>query len=183
MSIGTLSIIAGIITTIYQFLKISELNEGHRAASISWGKFYNTLKTTVARHPLDRLPPKEIIKIYQDEYERLVEISPDILSNVLKKFNNNFNTNNELVKPEICNKLNTTQIYDMNEEERQKMINIVNNVSSKNKYVDTLFTINNRLPNENENENENETNLVINIDNGSNGSISSNSSNVSRTSI
>ena len=35
MGIGTLSIIAGIITTIYQFLQISELNEGYRAAAIS----------------------------------------------------------------------------------------------------------------------------------------------------
>ena len=43
ISIGTLSIIAGIITTIYQFLKIAELNEGHRVASLSWGKFYRNI--------------------------------------------------------------------------------------------------------------------------------------------
>ena len=57
-----MSIIAGIITTIYQFLKISELNEGHRSASISWGKFYNNLKTIVLRHPLDRLSQMKLLK-------------------------------------------------------------------------------------------------------------------------
>ena len=41
MGIGSLSIIAGIITTIHQFLQISELNEGYRASSISWNKLYN----------------------------------------------------------------------------------------------------------------------------------------------
>ena len=73
MGIGTLSIIAGIITTIYQFLQISELNEGYRVA-ISWNKYYNTLKTLVLRHPLDRMPPNQAIK-YQDEYERLIDFS------------------------------------------------------------------------------------------------------------
>ena len=83
MSIGSLSIIAGIITTIYQFLKISELNEGHRVAAVSWGKFHNNLKTLVLRHPLDRLSPNHAIKIYQDEYDHLIE-APVILKSVLK---------------------------------------------------------------------------------------------------
>ena len=47
IGIGSLSLIAGIITTIYQFLQISELNEGHRVAAISWSKFSNTLKKLV----------------------------------------------------------------------------------------------------------------------------------------
>ena len=71
MGIGSLSIIAGIITTIYQFLKVSELNEGHRVAAVSWGKFHNNLKTLVLRHPLDRLSPNHAIKIYQHEYDHL----------------------------------------------------------------------------------------------------------------
>ena len=45
VAIGTLSIIAGIISTIYQFLKISEINEGHRIATLSWGKFHRNLET------------------------------------------------------------------------------------------------------------------------------------------
>jgi len=55
MGIGSLSIIAGIITTIYQFLQVSELNEGYRAAAIAWNKLHNNLKTLIMRHPLDRI--------------------------------------------------------------------------------------------------------------------------------
>ena len=83
MGIGTLSIIAGIITTIHQFLKISELNEGHRVAAGSWGKFHNALKTLALRHPLDRMPPNQAIELYKDEYDRLFELSPEILKNIL----------------------------------------------------------------------------------------------------
>ena len=37
MIIGSINILAGIITTIQQFLKIGQLNESHRVSSISWG--------------------------------------------------------------------------------------------------------------------------------------------------
>ena len=63
ITIGTLSLIAGIITTIYQFLKISEINEGHRVAMLSWGKFSRNLEAELSRHPLDRTLASELIKI------------------------------------------------------------------------------------------------------------------------
>jgi len=177
MTIGTLSIIAGIITTIYQFLKISELNEAHRSATISWGKFYNTLKTTVARHPLDRASPSELIKIYQDEYERMIEISPDILPKVLTNFNSVFKQNAELVKPEICSKLDTTKIYNMTDEDREKMINSINNVKTNKKFVDTFFRLNGRNPSETELQSvRDSTNLNMDINDGS---ISSNITTIS----
>ena len=167
MSIGTMSIIAGIITTIYQFLKISEYNEGHRVASISWGKFYNNLKTTGLRHPLDRITPNEAIKIYKEEYDRLIEVSPDILPKVLKKFNNKFKKNNDLVKPEIGNKLNKTKIYQMDDEERQKMIDTITNVKTNKKFVNTFFHLNGRTPSENEINSVNEsTHLNMDISSG-----------------
>ena len=43
MVIGALNILVGIVTTIKQFLKISELNEGHRVSSISWDKYYRNI--------------------------------------------------------------------------------------------------------------------------------------------
>jgi len=176
MSIGSMSIIAGIITTIYQFLKISEYNEGHRVASISWGKFYNNLKTTGLRHPLDRITPNDAIKIYKDEYDRLIEVSPDILPKVLTKFNNQFKKNIELVKPEIGNKLETTKIYQMNDEDRQQMINTLNNVKHNKKFVNTFFNLNGRTPSENEINSVNES-THLNMDISSNSDNDNNSEN------
>ena len=86
MAVGSLSIIAGIITTIYQFLKISELNESHRVASLSWGKFYRDINAELIRHPLDRIPADEFIKNCKEEYNRLVEISPFIPQKILNNF-------------------------------------------------------------------------------------------------
>ena len=122
ISIGTLSIIAGIITTVYQFLKIAELNEGHRVASLSWGKFYRNIKTELTRHPLDRTSPKELIKISRDEYDRLVELSPFMPLSIIHEFNTKFKKKIELTKPEICDELNTTNVFKMDEADRMKLI-------------------------------------------------------------
>ena len=122
ISIGTLSIIAGIITTVYQFLKIAELNEGHRVSTLSWGKFYRNIKTELSRHPLDRMPPLEMIKISRDEYDRLVELSPFMPMKVINEFNSKFKQNLDLTKPEICDELNSTSVFTLKEEERKKLI-------------------------------------------------------------
>ena len=60
MVVGSLNIIAGIVTTVSQYLKISELNESNRVAYLSWGKFYRDVKTELLKHPLDRMRPKEL---------------------------------------------------------------------------------------------------------------------------
>ena len=129
IGIGTLSIIAGIITTIYQFLKIAEVNEGHRVSSLSWGKFFRNIKTELTRHPLDRMSPLELIKISRDEYDRLVELSPIMPINVIKEFNSKFNKNIDLTKPEICDELTSTNIFQLDDNAREKLIREINHLN------------------------------------------------------
>ena len=126
ISIGSLSIIAGIITTIYQFLKISEINEAHRVSLLSWSKFYIDIEAELARHPLDRTYPSELIKISKNEYNRLLEISPFIPKKVLNEFNKKFKNNYDLIKPEIGNNINPLHLYQMDDKKRTEMINNLN---------------------------------------------------------
>ena len=48
------NIIAGIITTVSQFLNINELAESHRVAGISWDKFYRNIRVELVKCPEDR---------------------------------------------------------------------------------------------------------------------------------
>tara|TARA_R110002153_G_scaffold254984_2_gene413520 strand:- start:307 stop:1218 length:912 start_codon:yes stop_codon:yes gene_type:complete len=113
--IGTVNIIAGIITTIQQFLKISEYNEAHRACSISWGKFYRNIKVELAKDPKERSNVKLLLKSQKEEFDRLMEISPPISERVIRRFKTTFcnpdspNYDAELKKPEICGALETTR--------------------------------------------------------------------------
>jgi hypothetical protein len=150
MGIGSLSIIAGIITTISQFLQISELNEGYKTAAISWNKLHTDLKTLIARHPLDRMSPNQAIKLYKEQYEHLFEVSPPITKKVQAMFNSKFKKSANLIKPEICNKLDPTDIFEMSNLERECMINKLNNVKKNTMITETFFNINGREAEEDE---------------------------------
>jgi hypothetical protein len=122
MGIGAFNIFAGIITTIYQFLKISELNEGHRVAALYWGKFYRNLRTELSKHPLDRSNHESVITNAKEEYDRLLEMSPMIPQKVLGEFNNKYGNMHGFTRPEIVTTRFGTNIYDMTDTDRKEMV-------------------------------------------------------------
>lgn len=134
MIIGGINILAGIITTIQQFLKINELNESHRVASISWDKFYRRVKVELSKNPAERQPVIEFFNRCTDEYDRLMEASPmideDILALFKKTFDGSFTKDSvklefkEISKPEICDTMETVKksIYKKSEEHKKSQI-------------------------------------------------------------
>lgn len=126
MTVGGLNIFAAIVTTISQFLKISEMNEGHRVASYSWGKYYRHIRTELAKHPLDRINPTDMLAMAKEEYDRLLELSPMIPKQVIEEFNKTFLRNNKIAKPEICDVIIPTTVFNMTKEERLDMVHKFN---------------------------------------------------------
>jgi len=122
MIIGAVNITAGIITTIQQFLKISELNEAHRVASLAWDKFYRKIKVELCKNPDERTPVVEFFKSATEEYDRLMEASPSIEADILLLFNRKFGNKftDEFAKPEICDSLISVRsvIYKKSDKEK-----------------------------------------------------------------
>ena len=111
MFVGAFNILAGIISTIQQFLKITQLNESHRVSSIAWDKFYRNIKIELAKHPNERMHAVQMIKMSKEEYDRLMETSPNIPPEIILMFKTSFqNSENyeDIVKPEICDVLVST---------------------------------------------------------------------------
>lgn len=114
MAVGALNIIAGIISTIAQFLKLNELNESHRVSSIAWDKFYRNIKIELAKNPRERVPVGQMIKMSKEEFDRLMETSPVIDQVIISKFNKTFKDKEEFLKikkPEICDDLVSTELF------------------------------------------------------------------------
>jgi len=114
MVIGSLNIMAGIISTIQQFLKINELKESHRISSISWDKFYRNIKVELAKKPDERIPIEQMLKMCKEEYDRLIETSPKIETVIIDKFKKTFKGTphyEKIKKPEICDELITTDLF------------------------------------------------------------------------
>lgn len=128
MGIGAVNIFAGILTTIQQFLKVSEMNEAHRVASISWDKFYRNTKVELAKSPAERIPVLQLLKSSKEEFDRLMETSPSISKQIIDDFKTTFsdgvhklkgkldrssmsnrqNAYLDLIKPEICDSIIST---------------------------------------------------------------------------
>jgi len=124
MGVGSLNLIAGIISTIQQFLKISELNESHRVASIAWDKFYRNIKIELAKPPRERIPVTQMMKLTKEEFDRLMETCPQIPQKIVLKFKETFKTSQEfslIHKPEICDELVPTEKFKYVSKEEPKI--------------------------------------------------------------
>lgn len=124
IGIGSFNILAGIITTVSQFLKLNELTESHRVASIAWDKFHRSIRLELIKCPEERLDVSYFMKTSRDEFDRLMETCPPINKDIADLFRleltkgkdkseitrklKNFN---RLIKPEIFNEL--TSIKDV----------------------------------------------------------------------
>jgi hypothetical protein len=113
MMVGTINISVGILTTIQQYLKISELNESHRISSIGWDKFARNIRIELAKTPDERMSAGDFLKFSRDEFDKLMEISPFVPDLVIDEFKKKVkeggddNISNRpkkgLVKPDIMN--------------------------------------------------------------------------------
>ena len=141
IGIGSLNILAGIITTVSQFLKINELSEAHRVSSISWDKFYRNIRVELVKCPQDRINVGYLIKSSKDEYDRLMETCPIIDTNIINKFNKTFKFKSQidddkkkdalksLSKPEILDSLESTKniVYKIDKKSNDNLMNIIKN--------------------------------------------------------
>jgi len=114
MVVGGVNILGGIISTIQQFLKITQLNEAHRVSSIAWDKFYRNIKIELAKHPKERMHVIQMLKICKEEFDRLMETSPVIPDKIITQFKSSFKNNNDfekICKPEVCDVLTSTEKF------------------------------------------------------------------------
>ena len=98
---GFLNLSAGLITTVAQFLRVSELLEGHRAASIAYSKFSRNISVELSL-PVDERScgGREFIAGRRMELDRLIEQSPNVPLHIVKMFGKKFEKS-EFIKPDI----------------------------------------------------------------------------------
>jgi hypothetical protein len=120
-AIGGVSLLAGMLTTLNNLLKWSQLEEGNRVASIAWGKFQRLIAVELALKPDDRMDSMDFLKICRAELDRLIEQSPPIPGAVIKQFEDKFGTIKDIKKPDICGSIEHTSVYDSSETRLKKL--------------------------------------------------------------
>jgi len=111
-AIGGISLFAGLLTTIGNYLRYAQLEESHRVASISWGKFQRQVAVELALDPNERIDAMDFLKICRTELDRLIEQSPPIPEDSILLFQTNFGEIEGLKKPDICGSLEHTRVFE-----------------------------------------------------------------------
>jgi len=114
-AIGGISLVAGLLTTVGNYLRYAQFEESHRVAGISWGKFQRLVAVELALAPNDRMDSMDFIKICRTELDRLIEQSPPIPKEYVSSFEKKFGRIKDLKKPEICGALEHTNIFESSE--------------------------------------------------------------------
>jgi hypothetical protein len=103
--VGIVTISTGVLTSINQLIKAPQCSEGHRIASIAYGKLYRVISNELALRRDQRTNAQEFLKVIRVEQDRLEESCPVIHSNIIRRFNEKVESNVTLEKPEIVGEL------------------------------------------------------------------------------
>ena len=85
--IGAANILSAILGTIAQYINVAGMLEGHRFASISWDKYARGIQVELGKVRSDRQEPNSYLKRCQEDFDRLIEISPNFSNDVIEWFN------------------------------------------------------------------------------------------------
>ena len=119
--IGAVSIFAGILTTVGNFLRFAQGSEAHRVAGIAWGKLQRQIAVEVGISPHDREEGISFLQNCRQDLDRPVEQSPPIPDKVIAAFEKEFKDNPTLKRPDICHGLEHTTIFNSTKPRMMKM--------------------------------------------------------------
>ena len=98
-----LNVVAGILTSISKFSQSLPLSEAHSLMCVSWSKFYRCIDMELSLDVKHRGNVVEFIMKSREEYDKLLDDSPDIPAISIKAFLAQFPEKEN--KPDVCNGL------------------------------------------------------------------------------
>ncbi len=127
--IGAINIASGMITTIAQYLRVSERSEGHRVAALAYGKLARNIGSELnlprGERATSGLP---LVRVCRTEMDRLEEQSPDIDADVVAKFEST-HADVDLARPSIVD-IHPITVYTAEETADERVANVVANAAS-----------------------------------------------------
>lgn len=111
LCVGAVNIFTGILTTLQNFFRYAQNSQSHLNAAVGWSKLYRNVKTELALERSKRKSANDFIKITRAEYDRLMEQSPVVPSDIIQKFKKSIFYDEKLILPDIVNNITHTDIY------------------------------------------------------------------------
>ena len=115
LAVGGVSIFTSILSSVAQFLKVSQLSESHRMSYLSWEKFHSTIKFQLNKRRKNRDDLKDFISLVVPEYQRLKEISADIPKHICEQVKRNKKNLSKMQVPYMLNGFHPVVAYKEDE--------------------------------------------------------------------
>lgn len=111
ISLGVGSLVLGVLNSIGTYFGWSRRAEGHRIASIQYGKLYRFLQIEMSLPRDERMSSADLLKYTKESYDRLQEISPLIPPEVAAMFKSRFSKYKDISKPVEVNGLEKIVVF------------------------------------------------------------------------
>ena len=115
-AVGGLSLFSGVLGTIQAYFSFSRRAENHRNSYLEYAKLYRFVKVEMGLPRAQRIQAKDLIKVVNDGFERLNELSPLVPPNILSRFRSKYKKE-PLKKPPIVNGLEPITIFVKRDDE------------------------------------------------------------------
>ena len=131
LAVGGLSIFTSIISSVAQFLKVSQLSENHRISYLSWEKFHSNIKFQLNKRREGRENVKDFLNVVVPEYTRLKEISASVPKHICDQVKRNKKNLKNMQVPYMLNGFHPVVPFkevpvDDNDDNDNGLINIDN---------------------------------------------------------
>jgi hypothetical protein len=112
IAIGCVSLAVATLNTVGSYFGWSKRSESHRIAALTYSKVYRFILIELALPRVERMSPKDMLKVIRDQCDRLQETSPQIPDNIINEFKQKFgDTTPDVKKPEITNGLDPIIVH------------------------------------------------------------------------
>jgi hypothetical protein len=110
--IGTITIFIGILSTIQQYLKVTELKENYRISSILWDKYARNIRIELSKAPVERMDAGNFMRLTRNDFDHLMETTPIISQKTIKDFKRKLMGTDNSDERKIYNALKKPDILD-----------------------------------------------------------------------
>jgi hypothetical protein len=136
IGIGAISLFTGIVTSLGNFFRYAQNSEAHRMSALAWGKLNRSISVQLAQHPNDRHESVEFLAVSRETLDRLIEQSPQITDDIIRCFEEEFESHVDLERPDILNTIEHTSVYDNSSGYMKSMVaEVALNLKQKNKQL------------------------------------------------
>jgi len=108
--VGAFSLFSGILGTIQAYFSYSRRAENHRNSYLEYTKLYRFVKVELGLPRKSRIRPKDLLKLINDQFERLNELSQLVPEDVVSTFQKKYKSST-IDRPPELNGLDEIKIY------------------------------------------------------------------------